>query len=107
MKDHSETLDKTKELHPVIFAVKQRNLDELERIFWDVSDPTSARYGQHLTRAEVAELTTDKEAEEALQRYLKSLPEVTSIPHAFWGVCDSCGTSGGLGEGVRDHFPRL
>ena len=32
--------------HTVIFAVQQRNLDELEQVLFDVSDPESSNYGK-------------------------------------------------------------
>ena len=41
------------ELHKVIFSIKQQNLDKLEEIFWDVSNPASANYGTYLSRDEV------------------------------------------------------
>jgi hypothetical protein len=36
---------------PVTFtiALKQRNLDVLEKLFWRISDPTDSMYGKHMT----------------------------------------------------------
>ena len=61
--------DKTT-LHTVVFFVRQKNIDELTRILHDVSDPLSPNYGQHLTREEVADLTSCPESRDALVSYL-------------------------------------
>ena len=56
--------------HEVIFAIKQKNMDELSSILHDVSDPSSPNYGQHWTRKEVSELTSNPEARDAVLSYL-------------------------------------
>lgn len=38
------------------FALKQRNLDALEKLFWKVSDPSDPLYGQHLSLKKLARL---------------------------------------------------
>ena len=58
--------------HTVVFLIKQRNMDELTRILHDVSDPLSPNYGQHLTREEVADLTSNPESRDAVVSYLSS-----------------------------------
>ena len=40
----------------VRLALKQRNVDALEKAFWDISDPKSSRYGAFLSLREVGEL---------------------------------------------------
>jgi tripeptidyl-peptidase-1 len=40
-------------MHDVVFAIKQRNMDELEKIFYAVSDPRNPKYGKHLTYDQV------------------------------------------------------
>jgi len=45
-------------LHRVTIALKQRNLDKLNAIFWSVSDPASPSYGKYLTNDEVTELVS-------------------------------------------------
>jgi len=45
----------------LIVAVKQRNIAELERIFWEVSTPSSPRYGKFLTKKQVHELVRPSE----------------------------------------------
>ena len=56
--------------HTVVFVIRQNNMDELTRILHDVSDPSSSNYGQHLTREEVAKLTSNPESRDALVSYL-------------------------------------
>ena len=38
------------------FALQQRNLESLERVFWEVSDPRSTKYGNHLSLSDLARL---------------------------------------------------
>lgn len=64
------TRAKKDSLHRVVFAVKQKNLDELARIVDAVSFPDSPRYGHHLTRAEVAQLTANPVSSSHLLAYL-------------------------------------
>ena len=45
--------DKTMELS---FALKQENLDQLEKLLWEVSDPDSPKYGQYLTSAQITDI---------------------------------------------------
>eukprot|EP01041_Mallomonas_annulata_P002197 gene2197-4272_t len=65
----TSTLDKNLH-HSVIFSIKQRNLDELERILYEVSDPDSPNYGQHRTSEEVANLTSNPYGAEQVKSYL-------------------------------------
>ena len=57
-------------VHKVIFAIKQRNIDELTRVLNDVSNPLSPNYGQHWTKQEVADLTSNPESRDAVVSYL-------------------------------------
>ena len=57
--------------HEIVFAVKQRNMDELTRILHDVSDPISSNYGQHMSMDEVIALTYNPEACEIITKYLE------------------------------------
>ena len=50
--------------HEVIFAVKQRNLDIIERHVLKVSDPKNVEYGAYLSRFEMAELSANPESSE-------------------------------------------
>lgn len=59
--------ESTREIN-LIFALKNRNMDKLDEIFWAVSDPKNEKYGQHLSLAQLAELTgaTDETLNEIL-----------------------------------------
>jgi tripeptidyl-peptidase I len=56
--------------HDVIFVVKHKNLDDLARILDDTSDPLSSRYGKHMTREEIADLTSNPDSCKSVQKYL-------------------------------------
>jgi tripeptidyl-peptidase-1 len=55
-----------------MFVTKQRNLDELERLVLDMSDPSSGTYGHYLSRAEIAEMTVEKDLPGRIVEALKS-----------------------------------
>ena len=57
-------------VHEVIFAVEQKNMDVLEIILNDVSNPSSANYGQHMSGEQVAALTMNPESRDAVINYL-------------------------------------
>ena len=59
-------------IHEVVFVVRQRNMEELTKILHDISNPASSNFGQHLTREEVAELTTNPLSRDIIISYLKS-----------------------------------
>eukprot|EP00026_Physarum_polycephalum_P003429 Phypoly_transcript_03440.p1 GENE.Phypoly_transcript_03440~~Phypoly_transcript_03440.p1 ORF type:complete len:705 (+),score=87.98 Phypoly_transcript_03440:71-2185(+) len=42
--------------------LKQQNLDKLDSIFWEVSDPTSPNYGKFLTEQDVARLVAPQQS---------------------------------------------
>lgn len=57
--------------HEVVFSVKQSNLDKLEKLFWEVSDPNNKeKYGKFLNRQQVAELTANQKATDAITKFL-------------------------------------
>jgi tripeptidyl-peptidase-1 len=55
------------------FPVKQSNLGLVERLFWEVSNPSSTLYGKYLSFEEVGSLTQNQHASEATIAYLKAL----------------------------------
>lgn len=57
-------------VHRVVFAVQQRNTEELERILHDVSNPHSANYGRYLTTEAVNALTTNPEGSARVLQFL-------------------------------------
>lgn len=71
--------------HEVIFAVKQRNLDILEKTFWEVSDPKNEKYGKFMTREQVADLTANPEGTKVIVDYLKGIDGIVSINPTLYG----------------------
>ena len=59
-------------MHTVVFAVAQQNIDKLERILLDVSDPNSENYGKHWSRAEVGAFTSNPKASNVVLEYLST-----------------------------------
>ena len=59
-------------IHEVVFVIRPKNMKELIRILHDVSDPSSANYGQHWTKEEVSDLTSNPEARDTVFSYLNS-----------------------------------
>lgn len=62
--------------HSVVFVVEQRNLDRLDEVLAEVSSPSSPKYGQYLTRAQVDDLTGNPDSHDAIVKYLKAFPEI-------------------------------
>ena len=58
--------------HEVIFAVQQKNMDELTNILYDISDPNSLHYGQHWSKDEVTAFTSNPEGRDVVVSYLNS-----------------------------------
>ena len=44
------------------FALKQSNLESLERVFWEVSNPRSKEYGKHLSLSKLTQLIAPSQA---------------------------------------------
>lgn len=65
--------------HDVTFVVKQRNMDELTRILHDVSDPKSKNYGNHMTRNEVVDLTTNPDSHDEIVAYLEAAGAIITL----------------------------
>eukprot|EP00741_Cyanophora_paradoxa_P005383 tig00000881_g5221.t1 len=56
----------------LIFAVKQSNLDALERKFWAVSDPKSPSYGKFLSLEELSALVGRPESTKTVKTWISS-----------------------------------
>lgn len=72
--------------HTVLFAIKQRNVANgvLTQRLMAVSDPDSPMYGQHLTFAQVDELTANHDASRCVHAYLGQIgAEVVSTTREF------------------------
>ena len=59
-------------IHEVVFVIRQRNMDELTSILHDISDPYSPNYGQHWSREEVVDFTSNPDGRDAVVSYLHS-----------------------------------
>lgn len=60
------------QLHEVTFAVRQRNIEKLESILYDVSTPSSPNYGKHWDRVALGELVRNSIAVESIKSFLTS-----------------------------------
>jgi tripeptidyl-peptidase I len=69
MKEHRVS---PKQIHEVIFVIKQRNIDVLTRLLDDISDPTSPNYGNHMTAEEIAAISGNPTARDAVLSYLSA-----------------------------------
>lgn len=85
--------------HDVRFFVKKRNIDEVERLLNDVSYPSSANYGKHMTQQEVVDLTSNPESYREVVEYLTAVG-ATIIPYDKLGECITARASVGLWERV-------
>jgi tripeptidyl-peptidase-1 len=59
-------------LHEVKLFVKMRNMDKLEKVLHEVSDPDHEAYGNYWTREQIADLTADIPASRKIVRYLEA-----------------------------------
>jgi subtilase family serine protease len=59
-----------KAIHEVVFAIKQNNLDELEKKVLEMSDPDSPKYQQWMTFQEVGEMTQNTEGSAKVLQWL-------------------------------------
>ena len=65
--------------HSVVFAIKQRNMEALDELLHDVSDPFSPRYGKYLSVKELDALTSNHAAATAVMTYLSHSGEAHSV----------------------------
>lgn len=86
-----------KALHNVVFVVRQKNIDELKRILYDVSDPTSANYGNHMTHQEIHDLVSDSIAYEEVVQYLTTAGAIL-VHEESQGECITARAEVGLWE---------
>jgi tripeptidyl-peptidase-1 len=59
-------------MHKLTIAIKLLNMDVLEQIFQNVSNPDHEDYGKYWTREKIGDLIKNKEALKATEDYLKS-----------------------------------
>jgi len=70
--------------HELIIAIKQSNLQILEEVVQTVSDPSSEKYGQYLSREEVGKLTLNAVAIDAVKNYLRA-NEILDFHQTIYG----------------------
>lgn len=59
--------------HDLLFNLKSQGMETIDKRLIEMSDPTSPRYGIHMTKEEVDELTINKEGRKALLSYLEKI----------------------------------
>ena len=87
--------------HEVTFMVKLNNMEELTRIFHDVSDPDSENYGNHMTQKEVNDLTSNVDSVAEVVAYLRAAG-ATITPQKILGDCVSAEATIHLWERMFD-----
>jgi tripeptidyl-peptidase-1 len=90
--------------HEVVFAIRQMNEIEVDKILVQVSDPDSPEYGKYMSRAQVAELTTNEASTEAVISYLKSNGISKVRPTAFGEYISATTTIGHWEELLHGRF---
>eukprot|EP00009_Paramoeba_aestuarina_P001133 CAMPEP_0201517522 /NCGR_PEP_ID=MMETSP0161_2-20130828/8587_1 /ASSEMBLY_ACC=CAM_ASM_000251 /TAXON_ID=180227 /ORGANISM="Neoparamoeba aestuarina, Strain SoJaBio B1-5/56/2" /LENGTH=616 /DNA_ID=CAMNT_0047915049 /DNA_START=58 /DNA_END=1908 /DNA_ORIENTATION=+ len=76
---------------PVQFtiALKQKNLDVLEDIFWKVSDPRHEMYGKYMSREEIHALTeADEEVREAIMEWIDGVYQTVGVKSDEFEIID-------------------
>jgi tripeptidyl-peptidase-1 len=66
-------------------------MDRLESILYEVSDPTSAKYGQHLSASEVAQITSNDYATKKVVSYLSThgIPKITNTTYGEFVIAEA------------------
>ena len=59
----------------LVFSLKDNNSDQLEALLAEISNPSSPKYGQYLSKAEVDEMTANPEALEKTIAFLNTLQQ--------------------------------
>jgi tripeptidyl-peptidase I len=85
------------ELHEVVFVVKEKNLDELKRILYDISDPHSSNYGNHMSFEEIEDLVSNPVAYQEVVNYLTAAG-ATVMHGATRGECITARAEVGVWE---------
>eukprot|EP01041_Mallomonas_annulata_P004174 gene4174-8296_t len=58
-------------VHTILIAITQRNMDLLERTIYEVSDPSSPKYGIHLSSREIADIASNPEGANQVVAHLE------------------------------------
>lgn len=83
------------------FLVKQKNAEEVTRKLYDVSDPLSKNYGNHMSQKEVNDFTSNPDSMIEVVAYLDAAG-ATIIPQRALGKCVSAQAPVGLWERMFD-----
>lgn len=59
-------------IHELVFFIRQKNIGDLTSVLREVSDPSSSKYGQYLSRGEVNSITANQFSEAAVVSFLLS-----------------------------------
>ena len=65
--------------HEVMFVIKHRNMEKLEKELYEVSDPASGKYGMHWSRTQIDDLTRNDASTQAVRDFfaLNGIMEAT------------------------------
>lgn len=58
-------------IHEVIFAIQGNGLDDLTETLHDISDPNSDNYGQHMTRAQIEQISANPTARDIVLAHMR------------------------------------
>lgn len=92
------------------FALKQRNLEALEKLFWQVSDPRSEEYGKHRSLKDLATLISPStKTKMIIKSWLRmnkvDLAKCSSIITEDFLTCEMpCETAEAMLKGVKFHY---
>jgi len=64
------------EEHTIVFAVKQSNLEKLDNLLQDISNPRSSSYGKYLTKEDIDAITLNDNSIQHVETTLKRIPEL-------------------------------
>ena len=70
-------------IHEVMFAIQQKNVARLTRLLHQISDPDSKNYGNHRTRIEIEEVTSNPESRNFLLQFLHDAGATTTSESIF------------------------
>ena len=88
----------------LVFIVQQRNMAELTRILYDLSDPTSSNYGNHLTREEVVDLTSNPHSCDEIVTYLHNAGATVLQVEVSVGLITARGSIGNWERMLNTEF---
>lgn len=76
---------KNDDLHSVVISVKRKNFDRLKGLVDDISNPYSARYGQHMSRDDVATMISNPDGVHQIKSFLSQYPQLRISKESRYG----------------------